>query len=356
VGKPSEPLSPATSAQSQKLFARLLQLYERKTADPKRQRQIINEELTHAYDTIAERLDRLDHTLILAGGPAGGEYLGVARLLAAALTAQGTAADALTTAGSPENLELLRSGRADLALVQNNLAAATPSEPRAEPTPGVDGSDRALVALASLFPEPVHILVARASPLARLTDLAGKRVEIGKPNSGSRVNSILLLQAAGIGLDDLQAVQETGLEQGLADLAAGRLDAVVATIAAPARLIQEAAGRGEVRLLAVPPPVQAALADRDQGLVPLELPPATYPGQAHGLPTVAATALLLAAAALPGADAEKILGALFQGIDFLGAGSAAGSQIARRSATTGLTVPLHPAAASYFATARRQPP
>ncbi|HYN76928.1 MAG TPA: TAXI family TRAP transporter solute-binding subunit [Lamprocystis sp. (in: g-proteobacteria)] len=353
VGTPSAPLSPATNAQSQRLFARLMQLYERQTADPKRQGQIIAEELDGAYATITMRLDRLDQTLILAGGPTGGEYLVVAGLLAQALTGQGTAADALTTGGSPQNLGLLRARRADLALVQNNLAAAALLGTGGfEP----DGPDHALRALASLFPEPVHVLVAPNARISDLRDLAGKRVEIGLPNSGSRANAIMLLDATGIRLEGLKAVAESGLEQGLADLAAGRVDAVIATISAPARLIQDAAARGEVKLLPLPPELRTALANRSKGLVPMELPPATYPGQLHGVPTLAVTALLVSANTMPAADVERVLRTLFDGTDFLAAGSAAGSRINRHTATTGLTVPLHPAAAAFLATAPAKQP
>ena len=158
-----------------------------------------------------------------------------------------------------------------------------------------------------------------------------------------------LLQAAGVELQALGAVHEDGLEQGLVDLAAGRIDAVIATISAPARLIAQAAARGEVQLLSVSPDVQAALTHQGAGLIPLELPPATYPGQLQPVRTLAVTALLVAPPDLPGADVEQVLGALFGGSDFLGAGSMAGSQISRQSAATGLTLPLHPAATAFFA-------
>ncbi len=66
------------------------------------------------------------------------------------------------------------------------------------------------------------------------------------------------------------------------------------------------------------------------------------------VPTVAVTALLTAGAGLPGADVERILTALFDRIDFVGAGSAAGSLIARQTAAVGLTIPMHPAAVAFF--------
>ena len=82
--------------------------------------------------------------------------------------------------------------------------------------------------------------------------------------------------------------------------------------------------------------------------MPIVLPPSTYPGQSEPVPTVAVTALLTAGAGLPGADVERILTALFDRIDFVGAGSAAGSLIARQTAEVGLTIPMHPAAVAFF--------
>jgi TRAP transporter TAXI family solute receptor len=203
--------------------------------------------------------------------------------------------------------------------------------------------------LASLFPEPLHLIVAADSALRTPHDLAGRRLEIGQPNSGSRANALLLLAAAGVDVKGLAAVREGGLEQGLADLAAGRVDAVIATISAPAARIQAAAALGLIRLLPIAPDLQHALAGQAAGLVPIQLPPDTYPGQVEAVPTLAATALLVAAERLPRADVDLVLGALFGGIDFVAAGSAAGSQINRRSAAVGLTLPLHPAAEVFFA-------
>jgi TRAP transporter TAXI family solute receptor len=345
VGTPSAGYSPGTSAQSQRVIERIGKLFERQTADPSRQRQIITEELDNAYSAITLRLDRLDRALILAGGPADGEYLVVARLLAQTLVSGGLAADAVETAGSMENLALLRSGRADIALVQGNVAdeAQLGTGPFDKAGPYYD-----LRALASLFPEPVHVIVAKGAPIHDLKDLAGRRVEIGLPDSGSRANSILLLEAAGVGLKELAAIHEEGLDRGLKRLSDGELDAVIATISAPARRIQEAAASGGIRLLPLPQGLRDTLAVQVPGLVPAELRTATYPGQREAVATIATTALLVAPSGLPATDVERTLAALFDQIDFVAAGAAAGSLIRRQSANLGLTIPLHPAAVAFL--------
>ena len=151
-----------------------------------------------------------------------------------------------------------------------------------------------------------------------------------------------------MGSKELAAIHEEGLDRGLKRLAAGELDAVIATISAPARRIQEAAATGGIRLLPLPQELRDTLSVQVPGLVPAELPAATYPGQHEAVATIATTALLVAPSGLPATDVERTLAALFDQIDFVAAGAAAGSLIHRQSANLGLTVPMHPAAVAFF--------
>ena len=82
--------------------------------------------------------------------------------------------------------------------------------------------------------------------------------------------------------------------------------------------------------------------------MPVTLPPNTYPGQSDSVETVAATALLLATAALPDSTVEAVLGEVYGGIDFVAAGSIAGALISKATARVGLTLPLHPAAERFL--------
>jgi len=54
-----------------------------------------------------------------------------------------------------------------------------------------------LRALASLFPEPVHLVVPARSEIRRVADLRGKRVAVGLPDSGTHHTGLAVLQAHG---------------------------------------------------------------------------------------------------------------------------------------------------------------
>lgn len=333
------------SQNSRQTIERINALLSRETSDPNAQREIIDEELKRAYRDITQRLDRLDRALIIAGGPEYGEYNRLARILVAELNRQGMSSTNVTSSGSTQNIHLMRQGKADLALVQNNVArhahlGTGPFEP--------DGPFYGLQALASLFPEPIHIIVAKDSPIKRIADLKQKRVDIGRPSSGARHTAIAVLESAGLGLKDLAAIHETGLKSGLALLQKGEIDAVIATIAAPALALQRSAAKGTIRLLPLAQEERDALVARGNVYVPVSLPPSTYPRQNSAITTVAVTALLASRAELPAGDVQTVLKVLFDDIDFVRAGSSAGSLVTRNTARAGLSIPLHPAALEFF--------
>ncbi len=315
-------------------------------AGPREQRStIVADELSKAVAAIRLRLDRLDRQLVVAGGQEGGEYAGVAGLIAGAVTARGLAAKAVPSDGSLDNVRLLREGLAEIALVQNDVAGAAARGAGAVAT---DAPLPDLRALGSLFPEPVQIVVAASAPIAAIGDLKGKRVEIGQPGSGTRANAEAVLAASGVAVGELGEAAEAGLAEGLRRLAAGELDAVITTLAAPAHSLQLAATGPGIRLLSIGTQERSILAGSHPDLVPVTLPPNTYPGQSDSVETVAATALLLATAALPDSTVEAVLGEVYGGIDFVAAGSIAGALISKATARVGLTLPFHPAAERFL--------
>jgi len=85
-----------------------------------------------------------------------------------------------TTAGSLENIELLASGEVDLAFVQGGTVPD-------HHLPHVEG-------IASLYYEPLWIFHRADLSVTQLTDLAGRRVQVGPPGSGTRAVALELLE------------------------------------------------------------------------------------------------------------------------------------------------------------------
>lgn len=346
VEAPPPPDNTGPPALARSLIESIAALFDDPPGRETEARAIITEELAAAHRLISLRLDRLQRAFVVAGGPAGGEYDLVARAIAAGNEAAGIRSTGVSTQGSVENVQLLLDGSAEVAILQNDVAAMAAT---GQGLFGGRGPAPSLRALGSLFPEPVHIVVRADGPIRSVADLRGRRVDLGLPDSGSRPTALAVLAAHGIGPEDLGTAGGSGPVRAAAALTAGEIDAFISVITAPARVIQRLSARTRIRLLPLDAAAVAALAAEDRSFVPLVLPAATYAGQAVAVPTVAVTAVLAARTEMPAIEVEAVLRTVFERVDFVAAGSAAGALVSARRARTGLTLPLHPAAEAYFA-------
>jgi TRAP transporter TAXI family solute receptor len=158
--------------------------------------------------------------VVLAAGPEGGYYHAVAQRYRERLARDGIAVAVRATRGAVENLDLLRSDPpgADFAFVQGGIGTATDTA----------GSE----ALGSVFHEPVFVLARRSLGAARLADLAGRRIAIGPPGSGTRALALALLDFNGLALRPEETLPLGGQEARDA-LRAGQVDAAIFVIAHP---------------------------------------------------------------------------------------------------------------------------
>jgi TRAP transporter TAXI family solute receptor len=345
---PPDPGNAAVATQAKRYLDRLASLVD--VGPPgigPRDDAIVSEELDRALRQIERRRARAHDLLTFASGPAGGEYTRLVTAIVGTLEKGRRRAHVLAveTEGSIENARLLGRGQADYGLVQSDVAwlAASGAGPFS-----VDGPQTRLAALGSLYPEAVHIVVAAGSPIRRVEDLRGKRVDLGTPQSGTRLNALAVLQAHRMTGKDLAEARGDGPQASLHTLRAGRIDAFFTTIGAPARELQRLAAVFPIRLVPIGAGPAARLAADQPGVVRLTLPANTYPGQTEATATVATTALLVATLDTPADEAKALLALAFESTDYLAAGSAQGVKISKASGLRGIAIPLHPVAAEYF--------
>jgi TRAP transporter TAXI family solute receptor len=120
----------------------------------------------------------------MATGAENGAYHAFAQQYARLLARDGIVLEVVPTAGSVENLALLRNGDVTLALVQGGSAT---SEDREH-----------LQSLGSLFLEPVWVFTRADAAIQRLSALNGTRVAVGAIGSGTHLLATQLLAASGV--------------------------------------------------------------------------------------------------------------------------------------------------------------
>lgn len=129
--------------------------------------------------------------IVLATGEVGGAYQAFGRQYADVLGRDGISVKLRTTAGSVENLELLAADNGvHLAFVQSGLV-----ENYAAPN---------VMALGSLYFEPLLLFIRDELQVKHLVDLKGARVAIGIEGSGTRAVGLSLLAANGVEASNTQ--------------------------------------------------------------------------------------------------------------------------------------------------------
>jgi len=169
-------------------------------------------------------------SLRIATGGKEGAYYAFAQRYARLLARDGITLEVVSTAGSVENLDLLKKGEVSLALVQGGCAT--------------DADREQLQSLGSLFLEPVWVFYRKPTIIKRLSVLKGKRAAVGAAGSGTHLLAKQLLAADGVTETNATLLRE-GLAQAAPSVLAGKIEAAffVASPEAPLvrKLLQEPA-------------------------------------------------------------------------------------------------------------------
>jgi TRAP transporter TAXI family solute receptor len=345
TGKPEAPAnSNVRSPESVLRDARALlaKSMEFKQNTPER---LIVEELDKAVDRIDLRSARLAGKITLGSGSAPGTYYSFGAALSKYAGQRGITLFSATSEGSVENASRLQAGRLDFALVQSDVAQLLYqglSSARVFP-------NEELRAVASLWPEAVHLLTLEGNGIEQLADLENRKVAVGQRGSGSRINALLIGLAAGLNNEQMPVIREISLAKAIAQLELGKVDALFLTEAIPAPSIQAlAARRDDLRFVSMPPALLTKLSEEHFSYYPLTVPARTYPGQSEPFSTVGLAAALMTHRRVPDNRVEEMLDLLLTGGEELAREYYRAAFISRETMRLGLTVPLHPAAERFY--------
>jgi TRAP transporter TAXI family solute receptor len=259
--------------------------------------------------------------------------------LAEEAQARGVRLAVLPTAGSVENITLLRQKTVELAFAQADVAALA--------VVGAGGFRAAgpydgLRALLALFPEQLHVVVRADDRARQLAELTGRSVALGLAGSGTRVTAASVLDAANVAIVEPQNADTLDPRSALAALIAKEVDAVFLVGLAPFQPVAEAFGMASLRLLPIGNDVAGGL--KGGGIIPLQIPAFAYSDQTMPVTTVAVPALQVVDARLTDAEASRIGEAVLRRVGAAERDPLA-LMVAPGTAGLGIAVPLHPAAA-----------
>jgi uncharacterized protein len=167
--------------------------------------------------------------IMITTGGIGGVYYYYGTTVAEILTKYaGVEATAIQTAASVDNLLLIQR-RTDPAKNTYYLGTVLPDSAYLAYTGKIerfkDKPAKEVRVMWAMYPNILHIIAAPGSGIKTITDLKGKRVSTGAPGSGTEIEAIMVLEAAGIKTSDLAKQERLGASESAESLSQGTLDA-----------------------------------------------------------------------------------------------------------------------------------
>jgi len=283
--------------------------------------------------------------LNIGTGGTAGTYYPIGGAMAEVLNKDipGMNASAQSTGASVANINMLKDGSVDLAIVQNDITYYAVNGTEMFKDKKVDG----LKGIATLYPETCQAVTLDSSGIKSIADLKGKKVAVGAAGSGVEANARQIMEAYGVTYDDIQ-VQYLSFAEAASALKDGNIDAAFLTAGYPTSAVQDIASQHKVRLL----PVEADKADALIAQYPFYtktvIPAGTYAGFDEDVQAVSVMAMLVANDKVDDNLGYAIAKALFTNLERIHTAHSAAKAILKEKAMEGMPLPMNAGAEKFF--------
>lgn len=284
--------------------------------------------------------DKPEFLSMLTGGTSGTYYpLGgeIAKIIS---DETGIQTDALSSNASADNVIALQEEEAELAFVQTDVVADAIEGKNAFDGNAVDN----VLALGSLYPETVQIVTTKDSGVTSVEDLAGKKVSVGAPGSGTFINAEQILEVHDMSMDDIDT-QNLDFGESVGGMKDGNIDAAFITAGTPTGAVEELSATADIVIIPIEQDKVDALIEKYPYYAPDTVPAGTY-GLEEEVNTTAVLAMIAVTDSLSEDVVYDITKALYDNTDKIS--HAKSEYISLENALDGIGIDLHPGAKKYF--------
>lgn len=289
--------------------------------------------------------DRITITTATSGGSFYAQGIALAQVWIESL---GINSSSQGSNGSAENVDILARGEAQVAFMQNDVAMYAYRGQKAFETRKLED----LRVMAPLGLTHYHILVDSNSNIIKIEDLRGKRVGIGRPNSGQASSSLAILGSFGIDVEKDIKAEWIGAQECADALRDRKVDAAIIVGAAPVGSVTDLLmSTKHVKLLEISEAEAARINTAEPWIFPMKIKPNLYPNQDREFGLVCHLPFLVTRASLLDEyTVYKLLEAMYANVEKLGQAHAGFKDPAFQDSSLleKIPAPLHDGAKKYF--------
>jgi TRAP transporter TAXI family solute receptor len=297
----------------------------------------------------AAAVNRSDYFITVLTGPSSGIYFPIGGAFATFIGNLGYRTSATATGATAENINALQTGQGELAIAMvDSVIQAVESFGAYQGKP--PASD--LRAMMGLWPNVCQIVTTADSGIKKFTDLKGKRIGVGAPNSGVELNARMMFEAHGMTYADCR-VDYLNYGEAIDQIKNGLCDAAFVTSGLGNATIMELGTSAKIAFVPVEGEGLQNLLAKYPFYIEYSIPAATY-GTATDTKTAAVMNIMLVDVKLPADVVYDLLVNLYspEGLAAIGASHAtAKAHITLETALRGIkgtSVPLHEGAVKFY--------
>ncbi|MEQ8344652.1 MAG: TAXI family TRAP transporter solute-binding subunit [Sneathiellaceae bacterium] len=298
-----------------------------------------------------------EQNYLLATASTGGTYypVGVALATLAKVKLQPgnkINVSAISSAGSGENVKLLRDNEAQLAILQGLFGANAWA---GEGPFAKEGQQEHLRSITMLWPNVEHFVVkkgdAKSGTIDDMQGLKGKKVSMGAQNSGTIGSNRTILTNLGYDMEKDFDLAYMGYNPSAEALQNGQIEAMSTPAGPPVTAVTRAmaAMQGDVVVLDFTDEQMKTANGKFEDLwTRFDIAAGTYPGQDKAISTIAQPNFLAVRKDMPDETVYLLTKTIYENLPFLKGIHKATNEMSLDRAIAGLPVPLHPGAQRYF--------
>lgn len=297
----------------------------------------------------AGKVDRSKEFITALTGPTSGIYFPIGGAFSKVVGEMGYKTSATATGATAENINAILTGKGEMAIAMSDSViqaveafGAYQGKPKAEN----------LRAMMGLWPNVCQIVTTKDSGITKFTDLKGKRVGVGAPNSGVELNARMMFEAHGMTYKDAK-VDYLSYGEAIDQIKNGQCDVAFVTSGLGNATIKELGTAKEIVFVPVEGEALKKLTAKYPFYVEWKIPKETY-GTKVDTTTAAVMNIMLVSKNLSDDVVYDLLTGIYsqKGLETIGASHAtAKREIKPETALRGIkgtSVKLHPGAEKYY--------
>ena len=297
----------------------------------------------------AGKVDRSKEFITVLTGPTSGIYFPIGGAFSKVVGEMGYKTSATATGATAENINAILTGKGEMAIAMSDSViqaveafGAYQGKPKAEN----------LRAMMGLWPNVCQIVTTKDSGITKFTDLKGKRVGVGAPNSGVELNARMMFEAHGMTHKDAK-VDYLSYGEAIDQIKNGQCDVAFVTSGLGNATIKELGTAKEIVFVPVEGEALKRLTAKYPFYVEWKIPKETY-GTKVDTTTAAVMNIMLVSKNLSDDVVYDLLTGIYsqKGLETIGASHAtAKREIKPETALRGIkgtSVKLHPGAEKYY--------